>query len=524
VTSVATDSLAALSQRLRAVAGVLLDDVPEPHVDIAHDAANLLSALVAVARDSLRADHAWILYTAVSGHLPLPDDVDDLLRWFELSTNAVDAEIGLLRRARSAIAAHGEAGCALEVVVDAVVVDVTFSAQNDKHTGIQRVTREVCPRWNAAHDITLAAWSSGQSALRTLSPDERERVLAWTGRAGGASQRRAATPTGVSRTTTASETTPSHEPVTLVPWRCTIVLPEVAQGMTALPLAAIAQHSGNVVVAIGYDAIPVVSADLRPVPEPNQFVRYLTVIKHARRVAGISKSSAAEFRGFSQAVSAQGLAGPEVSEIQLAAEVPMTAGAPDPATSPKSPGKEPGARRILCVGSHELHKNHLAVLHAAELLWREGQRFELIFIGGPGWDTRGFDSRLAELTAQGRPITNLGSVSDDQLWSLYREAMFSVFPSLHEGFGLPVAESLACGTPVITTCYGSTEEIAERGGCLLADPLDDHDLVRAMRTLLTDDTVYDRLRREAHAVVPRTWDTYAAEVWDCLVEDTGSTG
>jgi len=76
---------------------------------------------------------------------------------------------------------------------------------------------------------------------------------------------------------------------------------------------------------------------------------------------------------------------------------------------------------------------------------------------------------------------------------------------------------------VITTCYGSTEEIAERGGCLLADPLDDHDLVRAMRTLLTDDTVYDRLRREAHAVVPRTWDTYAAEVWDCLVEDTRST-
>src|SRR5665648_152979 len=250
---------------------------------------------------------------------------------------------------------------------------------------------------------------------------------------------------------------------------------------------------------------------------------YLTVIKHARRVAGISTSSAAEFRGFSDAVRAQGLAGPEVVEVLLAAEVPMQTDAPPDIASPASPDGVPSLRRILCVGSHELHKNHLAVLHAAELLRREGQEFELMFIGGPGWDTRDFDRRLAELTAQGRPITNLGSVSDDQLWSLYREAMFSVFPSLHEGFGLPVAESLACGTPVITTCYGSTEEIAERGGCLLADPLDDHDLVRAMRTLLTDDTVYDRLRREAHAVVPRTWDTYAAEVWDCLVEDTRST-
>src|SRR5665648_602108 len=177
-----TDSLAALNQRLRAVADVLLDDVPAPRDDPADEAADLLSALVAIARHSLRADHAWILYTAVSGHLPLPADVQDLLRWFELCASAADAEIGLLHRARSVIAVHGEAGGALKVVADAVIVDVTFSSQNDKHTGIQRVTREVCPRWDAAHEITLAAWSPSQSTLRTLRPDERKRVLAWTSR------------------------------------------------------------------------------------------------------------------------------------------------------------------------------------------------------------------------------------------------------------------------------------------------------------------------------------------------------
>jgi len=518
-----TDSLAALNQRLRAVADVLLDDVPAPRDDPADEAADLLSALVAVARDSLRADHAWILYTAVSGHLPLPADVQDLLRWFELCASAADAEIGLLHRARSVIAAHGEAGGALKVVADAVIVDVTFSSQNDKHTGIQRVTREVCPRWDAAHEITLAAWSPSQSTLRTLRPDERERVLAWTSRPQATNPGPTAATADASEPDEASEATTPDESTTIIPWRSTIVLPEVAQGTTARPLAAIAQYSGNTVVAVGYDAIPVVSADLRPVPEPNQYVRYLTVIKHARRVAGISKSSAAEFRGFSQAVRAQGLAGPEVSEIQLAAEVPAEAGARAPVAPQASPDRAPAVRRILCVGSHELHKNHLAVLHAAELLWREGQEFELMFIGGPGWDTRGFDRRVAELVGRGRHLTNLGSVGDDRLWPLYREAMFTVFPSLHEGFGLPVAESLACGTPVITTCYGSTEEIAARGGCLLADPRDDHDLVTAMRTLLTDDEVYSRLRREARAVVPRTWDTYAAELWDCLVEDTRST-
>ncbi len=498
-----TDSLGALRQRLRAVAEVLLDEVPEPRDDVARDAADLLSALVAIARESLRADHAWILHTAVSGHLPLADDVEDLLRHLELSTSATDAEIWLLRRAGSAIATHGRPDHTLKVVTDAVVVDVTFSAQNDKHTGIQRVTREVCPRWHAAHDITLAAWSPSQSTLRTLRPGERGRVLAWAGHPPQTAQPKGH---GAERS----------GPVTLVPWRSTVVLPEVAQGTTSRPLAALAQHSGNSVVAIGYDAIPVVSADLRPVAEPNQFVGYLTVIKHSRKVAGISTSATAEFRGFSDAVRAQGLDGPEVSEVQLAAEVPTPA-RPSARTEDGS-----GPPRILCVGSHELHKNHLAVLHAAELLWREGHAFELAFMGGPGWDTTGFDDRLAALTAKGRPVSNLGPVSDERLWSLYREATFTVFPSLHEGFGLPVAESLACGTPVVTTRYGSTQEIAARGGCLLVDPRDDQDLAAGMRTLLTDGEVYARLKREALEVVPRTWDAYAAELWDCLVEDTRS--
>jgi len=502
-----TNTLPALARRLRAVAEVLLDEVPAPQEDAAHDVADLLSPLVALARTSLRPDHTWILQAAVSGHLPLSDDVDDLVRWFELSTSPAEAEIGLLRRTLSLTATHGEAGTAVAVVTDTVVVDVTFSAQSDKHTGIQRVVREVCPRWDADHDITLAAWSPSQTALRSLRPDERARVLSW-GQAGS------------SRAPVASGGGPSDADasaaVTLIPWHCTVVLPEVAQGRTAGPLAAIAQHSGNTVVAIGYDAIPVVSADLRPVPEANQFVGYLTVIKHSRRVAGISTASAAEFRGFSEAVQAQGLAGPDVVEVELAAEGP-----PPGLLAETAPQADAGALPIvLCVGSHELHKNHLAVLHAAELLWREGHAFELAFIGGPGWDTSEYDAGVADLVAAGRPVTDLGSVTDEELWARYRTARFSIFPSLHEGFGLPVAESLACGTPVITTDYGSTQEIAMAGGCLLADPRDDDDLASAMRTLLTDQGAYSRLKEEALAVHPRTWDTYAAELWDSLVEAT----
>jgi glycosyltransferase involved in cell wall biosynthesis len=99
----------------------------------------------------------------------------------------------------------------------------------------------------------------------------------------------------------------------------------------------------------------------------------------------------------------------------------------------------------------------------------------------------------------------------------YRTARFSVLPSLHEGYGLPVAESLAWGTPVITTSYGSTQQVASSGGALLIDPRDDEALVHAMRRLLTDDHLLRTLQQQARNRPTRTWEQYASELWDHLV-------
>jgi len=503
----APPALAALRQRLRAVAEVVLIDPPAPTADPAQDAATLLSALVNLARASSRADHAWLLHSAVSGHLPLSDDVEDLQRHLQLARDTTEAEIWLLGRAREAIAENGQMHLPVRVITDAVIVDVSYGAQYDKHTGIQRVTREVCARWKVSHDLTLTAWLPGGTALRSLVTREEARVLAWSGR-GGSDLDDVTSPPEIEDDDGASLTV-------VIPWRCTVVLPEVAQGRTSQPLAALALHSGNAVVAIGYDAIPVVSADLRPTAEPNQFVGYLTVLKHSRRIACISSSAAAEFRGFADAARAQGIPGPDVTEILLAAEVPQEP-AHDPDIAPRAPS-------LVCVGSHEPHKNHLAVLHAAELCWRDGLDFDLTFVGGPGWDSSEFDARLSALAESGRAVTKLGSVTEGELWSLYRRASFTVFPSLHEGFGLPVAESLACGTPAVTTRYGSTAEIAERGGCLLINPRDDHELAGAMHSLLTDADLYATLKEQAASSVGRTWDTYAAELWAFLVDDGADT-
>jgi glycosyltransferase involved in cell wall biosynthesis len=207
-----------------------------------------------------------------------------------------------------------------------------------------------------------------------------------------------------------------------------------------------------------------------------------------------------------------GEAGPDIRAIPLA-------GAADTegSTETSLPFSEPlpeSLPMVLCVGSHEPRKNHLAVLHAAEVLWRHGRAFSLLFLGGYGWKGERFEKRVGELQEQGRPVAALRAVDDVVLHAAYRKARFLVFPSLNEGFGLPVAEALAHGTPVITTDYGSTREIVEDGGGgLLVDPRDDGAIITAMERMLLDDALREGLAVEARARQARSWDDYAADTW-----------
>lgn len=215
-------------------------------------------------------------------------------------------------------------------------------------------------------------------------------------------------------------------------------------------------------------------------------------------------------------LSAAGLPGPDIVPIPLPVETYAPDGnALEEVTARLVTG---GLPMVLVVGSHEPRKNHLAVLHAAELLWRRGRAFSLVFIGGNAWHSEEFQRRLGELQGGGRPVESISAVSEDVLWSAYRLARCVVFPSLNEGFGLPVAEALASGTPVITSRFGSMEELAQHGGALLVDPRDDQDLTRALDRLLVDDDLHAFLTRQAGAVPRRTWDDYAAATWSYLVE------
>ena len=134
-----------------------------------------------------------------------------------------------------------------------------------------------------------------------------------------------------------------------------------------------------------------------------------------------------------------------------AERVTVIGNAVEPVFSPEGPAAE--GDYVLAVGTLEPRKNLPRTVAAAE---RAG--VELRVVGARGWG--GVD-----------PPGWVGEVSDEELAALYRGARCLVFPSLYEGFGIPVLEAMACGTPVVTSAGGATEEVAG-AAAVLVDPLD----------------------------------------------------
>jgi glycosyltransferase involved in cell wall biosynthesis len=456
--------------------------------------------------DERRDDELWLLFTAMAGAMPGESDMEkghearerftpgEFLDWF-IAASGAPAVWG------------GGADGTMELVSDRVVVDVSSCARSDRHTGIQRVERETVPRWASVHRIVPVAWTHRDGAYRSLRPHERVRVLEW----------HTSVPGAVPEVVGTSET-----PHLIVPWHTRVVLLEVAGGRQATRLRALARFSGSDVSLIGYDLIPLTSPEYLPMDSGPDFLGYLGVVKHASVIAPISQSASEEFLGLVDAIVTQELPQPLVVTCELPVDIPVHAQVESSDAMRSQRSRHGNTPIVLCVGSHEPRKNHLAVLQAAERLWRSGIKFEMWFFGGGGWGTY-FHVRARALARRGRPLVIRHAVSDQVLWDAIRRARFTVFPSLHEGFGLPVAESLAVGTPVITTEYGSTAEIAQGGGCLVVDPRDDAQIEDAMRLLLTDESAYNELRvGAASRKFDRTWDDYAAQLWDILVNTRAS--
>lgn len=149
---------------------------------------------------------------------------------------------------------------------------------------------------------------------------------------------------------------------------------------------------------------------------------------------------------------------------------------------------------ILYTGTLTLpQKNLLRLVDAYHALTLKGVRHQLVMTGGKGKDAHLIHQKVAEL-GLGQRVLFTGYTPDEDLPYLYSAATVFCFPSLYEGFGLPVLESMACGCPVVTSNSSSLCEVSG-DAALLVDPLDSGAIAEAVCTLIT----HDELRTEYSA-------------------------
>lgn len=166
---------------------------------------------------------------------------------------------------------------------------------------------------------------------------------------------------------------------------------------------------------------------------------------------------------------------------------------------------------ILAVGATIPKKNIVGVVQALAMLKANGLPHRLIHVGPRDW---GYDAIVRRIAALGLhdDVEFKGRVSTDELIQYYARADVFVFPSFHEGFGMPILEAMACGCPVVTSnCYAMPEVAGD--AALLVDPHDSEQIADAIERLLTDEqlrgSLIDKGRRRAQWF---TWDRAGDQV------------
>ena len=164
---------------------------------------------------------------------------------------------------------------------------------------------------------------------------------------------------------------------------------------------------------------------------------------------------------------------------------------------------------FLFVGTIEPRKNLLRLLDAFAAFAKGVPSVRLVLVGDRGWKCDEIYARAAEPDIADRVVI-LGYAPEDQMPSLYSHAVACVYPSLFEGFGFPVVEAMACGTPVITSHATSLAEIGS-GAALLIDPHDTDEICAALLRIAMDAGLRATLRTQGLArAASYSWDRTGA--------------
>jgi len=402
-----------------------------------------------------------------------------------------------------------------------ILIDLTHTSHTRARTGIQRVARSLHTALGS--DARAITYDPHARTWRALELWETESLTAAPSEKRGTTWPLSAQLRGLAHRLLGSSGSPSlHAPRSTLHASFGLVVPEVFSADTAAVLPSLLHTVAGPRVAIFHDAIALKFPELTPTKTVARFPAYLRELLAFDGIAAVSEDSRDSLRDYWRWL---GIAHPPpVQAIPLGTDSvchvlrdkpPAPAASVSPfvavADTQRSPISAQPIPTILSVGSLEGRKNHLALLDACEQLWSTGARFELRLIGLAHPQTgRAALALLRALQAAGRPLRYDGPATEAALHSAYASCAFTIYPSLIEGFGLPVIESLAHGKPCICSARGALGESAREGGCVALASIDAAHLAAAVRRLLDTPTELAALAHAARARKFRSWSDYAA--------------
>ena len=373
---------------------------------------------------------------------------------------------------------------------------VDHTSRFDNNSGIQRCVRALARALlELGQPLIPVVWDRSTQQLAPAGAPALEHLARWSG-------------------PTATTWSPWRAPAAMTPnsWLLIVELVSGPHNPSRAQLMEATQPYGLRLAWLFHDAIPVRWARLYGA-EAHQaascHATYMTGLAQADRVFCNSHTSHQHLLEF---LEQQGVTIKADRILPLLLAEAFGTRRPEPPT-PKRPGE---SLNLLCVSTLEPRKNHRGLLKALAWLHSQGLRHWQLQLVGWAADP-GVVAQLQRAQACGLPIQWHGRADDTLLAKLYAESDLTIYPSLEEGFGLPVAESLWQRRPCLCSGEGALAERAADGGCLTVNTKDWVSIAQGLERLLFHPALRLELGRQIDERSFRSWSTVAHELLNNLL-------
>jgi glycosyltransferase involved in cell wall biosynthesis len=377
-----------------------------------------------------------------------------------------------------------------------ILLDLSHASHTRARTGVQRVARAL--RRELAGNAVAVSFDPYERAWRPLEKWEEDNLSATEPSPG----RGAKWPLLARMRGTMRRVSQRPSPLAAVTATGGVIVPEIFSPAVAAALPGLFSASAGPHVALFHDAIALRLPEITPSSTVARFPGYLQDLLLFDGVVAVSEDSRESLEEYWRWLG--------VSKVPAVAAIPLGVD-PSPPGAGLSPSLSPPT--LLCVGTIEARKNHHALLEACEALWEQGADFRLRLVGMANAETGAGALGLIDLLrSKGRPVTYDGALNEAELEAAYLDCAFTVYPSLAEGFGLPVAESLSRGKPCLCRFAGALGEIARGGGCVDLGAAAPAEISSAIKWVLGSPRELSALCDAARARRFKNWAEYSAEI------------